>query len=63
MMENETKADLSDEEKKFLFTSMFKKIDQNIAAKEENCSVIETENDESFKDTVTQEGDKCPSVG
>ena len=25
-MENETKADLSDEEKKFLFTSMFKKI-------------------------------------
>ena len=62
-MENETKADLSDEEKKFLFTSMFKKIDQNIAAKEENCSVIETENDESFKEIVTQEGDKCPSVG
>ena len=41
-MENETK-DLSDEEKRFLFTSMFKKIDQNIAAKE-NCSLVKTEN-------------------
>ena len=41
-MENETK-DLSEEEKRFLFTSMFKKIDKNIEAKE-NCSAVETKN-------------------
>ena len=52
-MENETK-DLSEEEKRFLFTSMFKKIDKNIEAKE-NCSVVETKNATSCESVKEQE--------